>query len=165
MTRRTRLQRNHSRPKKQRLKAVELNKRHLYLLKFNGKSNVGYYGVTKEEDVRMFSGKPPYIRIFLPAKDAKWVRIDWKKGILYDLFTGKPFGKLPEKIKWETYVPVKVFKKGHPRTLLEEEIGEIKKQAKLAKEKRELSKAYKELEIEQIKTKGILERIKEGTFP
>lgn len=145
---------------------VDLKERKLWAIKGkDDNTSVGFYGKPVMEDFSTFSSKPPYIRIFLPETDSKYVKIDWKKGKLYDLFTGDYFGKIPKSAELESYVPVKLTDKGHPQTILEEEVARIKKESKEAKSKREIRKILKEENIPIIETKGIQERIKEGTYP
>lgn len=144
---------------------VELRDRHLWSVEEgDNKFGVGFYGKANQEDFELLSKEPPYIRFTVPQQDAEYVKIDWKTRKLYDLFNGNFIGKIPKDVELEKYEPVNILGK-HPKTVIENELDEFKKQAKIANEERKVDQIFRELKIDQKRTKSLLQRIKEGTYP
>jgi hypothetical protein len=128
-----------------RLEAVELDGHKLYTFRMGEKKlPLGLYAHLPTRASEFFTKDPPYFKLLFPSEQIEYVRIDWKTGELRDIFN-KPIGKLPEKLKWEKYVPIALGTK-HPPTLVQEELEQAKQRAREVMAKRRTEKEVEQVE-------------------
>jgi hypothetical protein len=128
-----------------RLEAVELDGHKLYTFRLGEKKlPFGVYGDMPSRASDFISKDPPFFKILFPSEQIEYVRINWKTGELRDIFN-KPIGKLPEKLKWEKYVPIRIGTK-HPPTLVQEELNTAKQRAREVMAKRRTEKEVEQVE-------------------
>jgi len=157
MVSRSRLRRTQARLGKSRLKTVSLGKKKLYTIRLDGaKLPIAYIGRIPNWK-ELITEKPPYYNVFLPPSVGQYVKIDWKKNKVYDLW-GKPIGKLPKKLKWEKYVPVLPVGK-HPMTVSERESLALKKEARRINKREQAEKIMREAGLEILPKHTLAERL------
>jgi len=157
MVSRSRLHRTQAHLGKNRLKTLSLEKKKLYTLRLDGaKIPVGFIGRNPKWK-EIITDRPPYYKVLLSPAVGQYVRIDWKKNIVYDIL-GKPMGKLPKKLKWDKYVPVLPIGK-HPMTISERESFLVRKEARKLNKRALAGKTMREAGIEILPKRSLGERL------